>query len=185
MVEMADAEIGRILDALEGSGLAENTVVLFTADHGEGCAHHQMVRKSSPYEESVKVPFLVSNPTHIRQQAVNTERLVSGLDLFPTLCDFAGCKTPEGVMGQSLRPWLEGSDKTGPESILIESFEGQGLSIRSHSCKYTTFVEGQEEQLFDLQIDPGETRNQIHEPGFAAMLASLRRQAEAWRQRNH
>ena len=74
-VEMVDGEVGRILQALEDTGQDQNTLILFTSDHGEGLGHHQMVRKSSPYDEASKVPMLVSLPERIQENRTDGTRI--------------------------------------------------------------------------------------------------------------
>ena len=107
-IEHLDAEIGRILTALDRRGLTEDMLIVLTSDHGEGMGHHQMVRKSSFYDEAARVPFLFSWPGHVVENKTDEVNLASGLDIMPTLCDYAGIKSPANMRGVSLRAILEG-----------------------------------------------------------------------------
>jgi arylsulfatase A-like enzyme len=89
-IEQLCGEIGRVLDALRLKKLDQHMLVIFTSDHGEGLGHHQMVRKSSPYDEASRVPMVVSSPGTARTGAVDKEHLVSGMDIMSTICDYAG-----------------------------------------------------------------------------------------------
>ncbi len=104
LTEMVDKKIRTLLDALREAGLEDNTLIVFTSDHGDMDSAHKMEHKSVLYEESVRVPFIMSYKGVIPQGMVDDTHLVSnGLDLLPTLCDYAGIETPEGPRGRSLR----------------------------------------------------------------------------------
>ena len=177
-VEMVDAEIGRLLNAVQRTGQAENTLVIFTSDHGEGLGHHQMVRKSSFYEESEKVPMIVSYPGHARTDVVDTEHLVSGLDVVPTVCDYVGIEPPAHVRGRSLRPIVEGRATPWRDHVAAELSDGR--MIRSRRYKYVTYRDDPLEQLFDMQVDAGETRNLAGEAKMASVLADHRAMLSEW-----
>ena len=96
LTEMVDREIGTVLDALKEAGLQENTLIVFTSDHGDMDSAHKLEHKQVLYEESVRVPFIMSYAGRIPAGVIDDTHLVSnGLDLLPTLCDYAGIKTPE------------------------------------------------------------------------------------------
>ena len=102
-VEMVDAAIGRILDALENSPHAGNTLVAFTSDHGDAMGRHRLVHKLSLYDPAVRVPMIVAWPGQVAENHVDRTHLVSGFDLTPTLCDYAGTAAPPEMRGRSLR----------------------------------------------------------------------------------
>ena len=106
-VEMVDAEAGRVLDALEDSAFAKNTLVIFSADHGEGMANHRMVIKGYLYDSAARVPLVVAWPGALPEGARDEAHPVSGLDFAPTVCDFAGVEPMPKARGFSLRPLLE------------------------------------------------------------------------------
>jgi len=158
LVEKVDAEIGRILDALDERGLAEETVVVFTSDHGDGNGAHRIKEKSWLYEEETRVPFVVSHPETDDGRA--EDRLVSnGLDLLPTLCDYAGIDVPEDLRGRSVRPLAAGDPvEDWRDRVVTQTFGPlEGRMVRTERYKYVVYEYGDErEQLFDLEDDPGE-----------------------------
>ncbi len=177
-VEMADAEIGRILDALENSGLADNTIVFFTSDHGEGRARHHMVLKNYLYDEAAKVPMVWCASNRMRSNVQLAAPLVSGADIVPTVCDLAGVKAPR-TAGRSLRPWLEGKNAEGREFVAAEVTRN-GRMIRTPEFKYITYQGDPVEQLFDMRSDPGETKNLAGESKYASVLDAMRKHLTDW-----
>jgi choline-sulfatase len=170
MVEMADADIGRILDALDASGAADSTVIVLTADHGEGRGRHQTIAKNFLYDEAAKVPLVFCAPGRAAESARDAAHLVSGVDLAPTLCDLAGLAAPPNVRGRSLRPLLEG--KTVAWRDFVHAEVGvRGRMIRTDRYKYVAYQGDPVEQLFDMQADPGETRNLAGDSKYAGPLA--------------
>jgi choline-sulfatase len=185
-VEMVDAEIGRVLDALDAAKLTNDTLVLFTSDHGEGCAQHQMVRKSNFYDASVKVPIIAAMPGRVPEGFGNSGSLVSHLDLLPTMCDYAGIKPPDNVRGRSLRPLFEGG--LAPRApwhpyIVAEANSNNGRMVRTSQYKYITYRDDPVEQLFDMKSDPGETKNLAGSPEHAAALAEHQKMLREWESR--
>ena len=177
MIEEVDAEIGRVLDALEDSGDTENTVVVFTSDHGEGRGRHQMIVKDYLYEGALKVPLILSAPGRINQDVQDREHLVSGTDVLPTVCDFAGVAAPPGVAGSTLRPLLEGRAVEWRGFAMAEvklTGATPGYALRTPDHKYITYQGDPVEQLFDMRNDPGETRNLAGEAASADVLAEHR-----------
>ena len=181
-VEMVDAEIGRILDALEDCGHVQDTVVIFTTDHGEGSAHHHMVLKNYLYDEAAKVPLLVSWPGQTPAGRQDTAHLVSGIDITPTMCDYAGVPAPARVLGRSLRPLLEGRNVAWREMVAAEVARG-GRMVRTKEAKYIVYPNDPVEQLFDWTGDPGETRNVAAEAKYARLLEDHRRLLKSWESR--
>ena len=131
-VETVDRDVGRILDAVDAR---QDTVVLFTSDHGDNCGRHRGVQKGTPYEESIKVPLLFYGPG-IKAGQIDTAHLISHVDIMPTLCDFAGINPPENVRGMSLRPLLEGRPDAEWRDEVYYAFNKTGRAIRSTRYKY-------------------------------------------------
>ena len=104
LTEMVDTEIGKVMDALEENGLLQNTIVVFTSDHGDGAAAHKWSAKLSLYKESVMVPMIMSWPGQIREGHIDRDHFVSVLDITPTLCDLAGIPASTLFTGKSLKP---------------------------------------------------------------------------------
>jgi arylsulfatase A-like enzyme len=178
LTEIADGLIGKVLTALTEAGLAENTIVIFTADHGEALGAHHFIHKMLFYEESVAVPFILSVPGVTRQAAVDSKHLVSGLDVLPTICDYAGVKPDTSFEGRSLRPLVAGGN-TPWRSVLfgeVGTNQQRARMVRTERYKYIVYEKGANpEQLFDRQTDPGETRNLVSDPSAKTILETHRR----------
>ncbi|MCX6910965.1 MAG: sulfatase-like hydrolase/transferase, partial [Verrucomicrobia bacterium] len=174
LVEIADAEVGRVLAALDQAGLNSNTVVVFTADHGEMMGSHQMVTKQKLYEEAAAVPLIVAPPA--AKPAVDSQHFVSGLDILPTLLDYAGIAAPSSLEGRSLRPLVEGKPVPWREYVASEcSSGGDARMIRTARYKYIAFASGEDrEQFFDMEKDPGEIKNLIADSALSGEVARHR-----------
>ncbi len=181
-LEMVDGQIGEILAALDASGQRDDTLIVFYADHGDGLASHRMATKQvSFYEEVTRVPLIFAGSGVTGGGRLIEAPLVSLMDLLPTLCDVAGQKTPDGLWGKSLRPWLEGQADASPHDYVVgEWFSEWGFTIspgrmlRSSRYKYTRYIEGGGEELYDLVADPGEKRTLVDDPAHANMLTEHR-----------
>ncbi|MBA7622952.1 Delta 4,5-hexuronate-2-O-sulfatase [subsurface metagenome] len=182
MVEEVDAEIGRVLQALEDAGHLEDTLVVFTSDHGEGRARHQQVLKNVLYDEAVKVPLIFSWPGRISENVQDRTSLVSGLDIVPTLCDFVGVKAPPDMRGRTLRAALEGRAAPGAEFVAAE-VRITGRMVRTPDFKYIAFEDDPVVQLFDMKNNPGETKNLFEDSQYASVLEEHRRLLERWESR--
>ena len=178
MVEMVDAEIGRVVKALDHGGEADNTLIVFTADHGEGRGRHKLVTKNYLYDEAAKVPLVVVAPGAARGK-VDKTHLVSGLDILSTVCDYVGVKAPAKVRGRSLRPLLEG-DGPWPREFVPAEVTLAGRMIRTPRFKYIAYTNDPVEQLFDMQADPGETKNLAPDAARAADLNAHRTLLATW-----
>ena len=180
LVEIADAEMGRVLAALDQAGLRDHTVVVFTSDHGEMMGSHQMVTKQKLYEEAAAVPLIVAPPA--ARPGVDARHFASGLDILPTLLDYAGIAAPASLEGRSLRPLVEGKDVPWREFVASEcSTGGDARMIRTARYKYIAFARGENrEQFFDMEKDPGETKNLIADSALAGEVARHRGLLEQW-----
>ncbi len=175
LTEEVDAQIGRVLAALRETGLDKNTVVIFTSDHGDMDSAHGFEHKSLPYEESARVPFVISWPGHVPAGRIDRKHLVgSTIDLYPTICDFAGVKAPAGLPGRSLRQVAEKGSAAGwREDLVVEC--GDSRTVRSARYKYSLWEgPGVTETLFDMTKDPGEMKNLAAVPAMAGVLAQHR-----------
>jgi choline-sulfatase len=179
-VEMVDAEVARLMAALEDTGQLENTLLAFTSDHGEGMGCHWMTRKNTLYDESSRVPFVFSWPGTIQEGTVDETTLVSGLDLMPTLCDYAGAGIPDPTRGISLRPVLDGRATINREFVAAEVSSNLGQMIRSARFKYIAYKDDGSEMLFDMHTDPGETINLAQDPSYTALLEQHRMMLRKW-----
>jgi arylsulfatase A-like enzyme len=186
-VAFVDAQTGRILDALDQSPYAGNTLVIFTSDHGYHMGEKEYLFKYSPWEESVRVPLVVSGPGVAANRECSTP--VSLVDLYPTLTDYAGLAAPHMLDGFSLRPLLEdpatgnwdgppfsiaASGSTVPVALNMPAKAGdQHFSVRTERYRYIRCRNG-EEELYDHQIDPHEWKNLAKDPASGPVLEVLR-----------
>jgi choline-sulfatase len=184
LTEMVDEEIGIVLDTLREAGMENNTLIVFTSDHGDMDSAHKMEHKSVLYGESVRVPFMMSYKGKIPAGLVDDAHLVSnGLDLLPTLCDYAGVEPPEGLPGRSLRPLAQGKDiKEWRDFVVSESENGRML--RTGRFKYCIYDSGNHrEQLIDLKDDPGEMKNLAEATDYKDVLDTHRQLLRGWVER--
>ena len=179
-IEMVDAEIGRVLDALDASGRADDTVVIFTADHGEGTAHHQMTRKNNGYEAALKVPLVVAWPGEGDKGRTDRTHLVSGLDVAATIMDCAGVTPPAEVQGRSLRPLVAGKRVEWHDAVVAELIGNKGRVIRTPQYKYIAYQGDPVDQLFDMQADRGEMRNLSGDAAHADAVRAMRARLRDW-----
>ena len=165
-----DEALGRVLDALTSLGLADDTVVLFTSDHGNHFKTRNSEYKRSCHESSIRVPTVLAG--HGFRGGGQVDELVSLVDLPPTLLDAAGLEIPEQMQGRSILPLLKGEREGWPEEVFVQISEAQtGRAVRTHRWKYSVEAEGVEEAwapcfeeryLYDLQADPYELTNLIN-----------------------
>ncbi len=186
LTEQVDRQIGQVLQALRDAGLEENTLVVFTSDHGEMDGSHRTGRKIKFFEEAAPVPFIVHLKGVTKPGLVDNRHLVSsGLDLIPTLCDFAGITPPPALPGRSVRALAEGraAEEWRP---YVGSVSRLGRMICSGRYKYCVYENGQRrEQLADLEKDPGEMKNLAADPAYATVLTRHRQYLREWVETNH
>jgi len=181
LTEMVDAQIATILGAMRAAGLEESTVVIFTSDHGDLDAAHRLEHKSILYEEAARVPFIISQKGTTKPGLIDEKHPVCvGLDLIPTLCDYAGVEPPADLRGRSVRALAEGREVDGwPDQVVVESRAGR--MVRTDRFKYVVYEDGRHrEQLTDLEADPGEMTNLAEDPKYRDVLEDHRRRLRRW-----
>ena len=184
LTEMVDAEVGQVLNALRAAGLEEDTLVVFTSDHGDMDGAHRLQHKSVLYEEAARIPLIMSHTGTIPEGVVDDEHLVSnGLDLLPSLCDAADITCPDGLQGRSLLPIARGdADIAWRDHVITESLHGRML--RTDSFKYCVYFSGDNrEQLFNLKDDPGEITNLAGNGNAGGVLDQHRQYLREWLQK--
>ncbi len=174
LTELVDSQIAQVLDAVKEAGLEEETVILFTTDHGDMDASHQLEHKEVLYEESVRLPFIISEPGKTTKTVDTTHVVSSGLDLYPTICDYAGIEPLEHIQGVSLKPIADGEPiQDWRKFIPVEGTYGN--MIVSARYKYMMHDEGAHaEQLMDLEKDPLEMKNSAYLPENKEILEEYR-----------
>lgn len=180
LTEQVDRHIGQILDAVKRNGLEETTLIVLTSDHGNMDASHRLASKGLFYEESTHVPLVLKYKGTIRPRQVDDHLVCNGLDILPTLCDYAGVAVPRTLLGRSLRPIAEGKG-AGQWRPYVVSENNSGRMIRSDRFKYCVYPEGEiRESLVDMQTDPGEMKNLASLPEYQEVLNRHRRYLAQW-----
>ncbi len=173
---LIDEQVGRILTTLDEQGLADDTVILYTTDHGEMLCDWGRLGKGNFYEQVIRAPFLAWAPGCAGGTVVDS--LIETSDLAATVLDYAGVPTPAQMSAQSLRPLLDGKPG-GRESALCEyttndqSRSGKCLSTRD--AKYVFWGMDQPDEFYDLVTDPGEKRNTVGDPAYAERVTEHRK----------
>lgn len=198
-VTLLDELIGRVLLRLESLGLADNTIVLMTADHGEMMGSHGLFQKSSMYEESLRVPLLIRAPGRI-PGGRRIDAPVSLVDLAPTLLSLTGLSEPGGALlapqSRDLSSWLTGesdvpaanrgaSDDPAAGAVFSEykPYQGEGMTdircIAGPRYKYAWNRDDRDE-LYDTWADPAELHNRLDDPSLASVRDRLRQRLLGW-----
>lgn len=178
MIELIDDHVGRMLDVLEETGQRENTVVIFTSDHGHMIGDHGLYNKGCRfYEGLVRVPLIMSGPGFKKGQT--SDALVELTDITPTLMELAGLEVPPGMHGRSLLPILRGEETNHREFVrctYTETLQGPqswGTMIRDRRYKLCNYHGTGMGQLFDLEEDPGEHKNLWNSPEHAEIKSRM------------
>jgi arylsulfatase A-like enzyme len=190
VISLLDHEIGRVLAALDRLGLAENTLVIYSADHGDMCGSHGMVDKHYiMYDDVVRVPLLMRWPGVIPQGRTSDAFVSNAIDLATTFCDAAGADVPDTFMGTNLLPLATGQGDAGRQDILA-SYHGNQFGafsqrmVRDRRWKYV-WNASCEDELYDLDTDPGERVNRAGDAKCASELSRLRGRLAAWMTDTH
>ncbi len=179
-VASLDDNIGRILDYLDESGLAENTIVIYASDQGMFLGERGWYDKRWHYEESLGLPLIIRWPG-VTGPGSETTRLAQNIDLAPTLLEAAGIAPPEGMQGRSLAPLLRGEEpEDWRRAVYFHYYEypayhavNRHYGLRTDRHKLAYFYELDEWELFDLQRDPHELNNAWRDPHYRDILADL------------
>ncbi len=204
LCSQVDTHFGRIMDALEEFGLADNTIVVYTSDHGDMMGSHGMVAKTVMYQEAVRVPLLVRAPG--RPEGRRVAGPVSQIDVVPTLLDMMGQPIPERLQGVSRRDAVEGETAQFDEDVFIEWNSANGYSadielpdatpeeireswsdpvrtiVTPDGTRFSCSPRGDHE-LYDLNEDPGETTNLATDGEYLPLMRDLRERIVRWQER--
>jgi len=183
---LIDSQIGRIIHHLEGTGLIDDTIVIFAADHGETLGSHGGLTDKGwhHFDETHKIPLIIRFPD-VQYRGRVMDDLVSLADLYPTILDLAGASwEQDSIHGESLIPLITGA-KADWRDLIVTEFEGVNQlvytqrTLRSGNLKYG-YNCANEDELYDLSIDPHETRNLIHHPDYQQTADELRLRLDDW-----
>ena len=171
-VSYADAQVGKVLDALEEHGLADKSIVVLVGDHGWSLGEHTMWTKHSLFDVTLRTPMIIRDPNRDNGR-INA--VTDFLDIFPTLTELAGLPTPTRLDGASLVPTLEDPTRTVKPASFSRWFDGE--SVRTARFRYTEWRDEADEvgarMLYDLSIDPEETRNVAEVSAYQEVVLEL------------
>lgn len=189
-VTFMDAQLGKVLDALEELGLAENTIVVFWSDHGYLLTEHGQWMKQSLFEESARVPLIISSPG-AKGNGKASDRVVELLDLYPTLAALCGLQAPSYLDGKDLRPLLDDPGRTWDHPAFTQvqrrrsSGNFMGRSVRTERWRYSEWDDGERGvELYDHENDPGEYRNLADDTAYAKTRDEMSRLLASGRERD-
>jgi len=189
-VAMIDEQVGEIIDALEANGYGDDTVVIFTSDHGEMLGDHGHIQKWTMYEEATRVPTIVWWPDQF-EGGRQIDDLCQLFDLGPTILELADIDVPSSMEAESLLPALEGGDWSGREYAYAEHAGTSILTdvefmtmVRTEDWKLVHFLDEPHGQLFDLSTDPNERENLWDDPDAAEVKRELLAELREWRIRS-
>lgn len=185
-VDIVCDQIRQVFNALGSTEAAKNTVIVFLADHGDAMASHRMVTKHTDfYEEEVKVPLVFSGPGIVSEGKHIQQLVQTSTDLVPTLCEIAGIAYPSSMKGISMAPSVRGKKQKRSHEFIVSEWHSEydkivspGRMVRSEGYKYTHYLEGSGEELYDLRSDPFEKHNLAKDPAHAAILEEHRAMLE-------
>lgn len=181
LVNLADAALGGVLSALRESGLQDDTITFFTADHGDHLGQHAMYQKMEMYDPAVRVPMLIRNPGI---PPATEDGVVSHLDVLPTLCDALDLPKPDALDGRSLWPAISAGESPEPAPAFIQYSGNFGYSMRRRAIidgdwKYV-YDPDDAPELYNIKADPLEMANLAADPSQAGRLKRMRETMAAW-----
>jgi len=163
-----DAQVGRVLDAVDELGLRKNTIVVFSSDHGYHLGEHHKWQKQHLFEQTSRVPFILSVPWMTQTHGASAPQICELVDLYPTVSDLCGLQPPTYLQGASMRTILADVDTSQwqKSGALTVSTKG-GVSLRTEAWRYTEWDAGARGvELYDLTRDPQEFTNVADEPAY-------------------
>lgn len=177
-VSFMDAQVGKVLDALEKSGQRDNTIVIFTSDHGYHLGEHDFWAKVSLHDESAKVPLIISVPG--KQPAV-CDSLTELLDLYPTVASLCGLDVPSRLQGKDISPLLDDPTRKVREAAFSVAPSSKGFLLREQQWAYIQYGEDASGgmELFDMVRDPRQYTNLVDRPEHRATVQDFRQKLAA------
>ncbi len=179
-ITFVDAQVGRILDALRAAGLEDDTIIVFSSDHGLAIGSHGLFGKQNLYNHSMNAPLIFAGPGIPKGQQSNA--LCYLLDIFPTLGDLAKVPGPDGSEGKSLVPVMKGETK-GVRDSLFTAYRQFQRSVRDDRWHLIVYTQINKTQLFDLQNDPHEIKDLVSDPANAKTIERLTGTLKDWQQK--
>jgi arylsulfatase A-like enzyme len=177
VVSRLDEQVGRVLAALDRSGRRNDTLIIFASDHGLALGSHGLRGKQNMYEHTIGVPLVLAGPSVAAGETRDAQCYLR--DLFPTVCDLAGLRPPDGLDGQSLVPVLRAA-RNEVHPFVVGYFADSQRMIRTARWKYVWYPRSKREQLFDLAVDPFEITDLATSPDHLETKADLRGRLLQW-----
>ena len=179
-ISYVDAQVGQIIDTLEELDLRKNTIIVFSSDHGYLLGHHNKFQKQHLFEESTKVPFIISVPWLEDQHGNKTNKITELIDLYPTLAELSNLEPPSLLQGNSLYPLLiDPNSKSWEKEMAFTVSRNGGESIRTDKWRFTQWGFGElGYELYDIINDPGEFTNQAKNPNYKTVFDELKSKLE-------
>lgn len=164
-----DHHIGRLLKSLKEKGEYDNTIIIFSSDHGLAIGSHGLFGKQSLYEHSMKSPLFISGPGVPKG---DSNAFVYLHDIYPTVCDLVGAPIPDGLDGRSFNPVIEGKTETVRNSVFT-AYKNVQRSVRNDRWKLIQYPQINRTQLFDLKTDPDELRNLAYDASYYSLTQRM------------
>lgn len=174
MISHYDHWLGRIIDALQAADALENTIIVHTGDHGLSLGNHGLMGKQNLYEDSIRVPLIMSGPGI--PEGETRDALVVNTDMFPTMCSLLELPVPETVVGKSYHESILNPDTPHRDYVMC-GYRDVQRSVREGRYKLIEYCVGSQRttQLFDIQEDPNETHDLSSDATYSETLRSMRR----------
>lgn len=183
-----DQQIGRVLNKLDEMGIADNTIVVYAGDNGYYWGEHRLVDKRWPYEEAMRIPFIVRNPMMINDPGRTADQMIANIDLAPSLLEMVGLSVPDNIDGESFAPILQSASTPGRKAWLYEYFKEFPYNVpplnavRTETHMYVEYEGRRKPELFDIINDPREKNNLMGTPEGEKLLPELKRMLEELKQ---
>lgn len=187
-IASVDEGVGQVLDYLDETGLAENTIVIYTSDQGFYLGEHGWFDKRFMYEESFRTPLVMRYPKEIKPRTVNN-KLVQNIDLAPTFLDYAGIAIPKGIQGESFRKLISGETDKWRDAVYYTYYEYPSIHMVKRHYGVATeryklihfYYDIDEWEMYDLETDPMEMMNIYGDPEYAEVQEMLHKRLEELR----
>jgi arylsulfatase A-like enzyme len=198
-IASVDRSVGQLQEMLEKRGIADNTVIIFLSDHGTHHGERHFVGKWRPYEESLRIPFIIYDPRKNAQKGAVSDEMVLNIDVAPTLLDLAGIEVPEIMDGKSMKPLIQGKQTDWRDHFFFEhycspcmvpSYIARNVGVRFRDAKYLQWIDVNAvpgntiEEYYDLSKDSMEAENLINEGNYSSNVQHARETFENWRREN-
>lgn len=189
LVEKVDKYIEMVMASLKKYGVDKNTIIIFTADHGDGYAGHSWNQKQILYEEAAKIPFIIAKMDGSIKSRTDDMLVCNGTDIIPTICGLSGVQKPADLKGVDISKRLTNPEKNLRDTLVIETDFADndqllginGRAVITKDFKYIVYNQGEiKEQLFDLSKDPGEMSNLVKNTAYKKKLMAMRAYLKQW-----